>query len=180
MLPQSQFAVFAYQKMGLVISLLLLTCERPFSSIETCVSLSARLLCSQVSWIRRRDAHILAVDRYTFIADERFQAFHVESTDTWTLQIKYVQARDAGQYECQISTEPKMSHFITLNVVGEWEADGICPSIALHQFHIPTTSTVINVSVRSPCETPGRAKWTVCGTSFVTNFFIVDNKSAPR
>lgn len=72
-----------------------------------------------VSWIRRRDAHILTVDRYTFIADERFQAFLVESTDTWTLQVKYVQARDAGQYECQVSTEPKMSHFITLNVVGK-------------------------------------------------------------
>lgn len=27
-----------------------------------------------VSWIRRRDAHILTVDRYTFIADDRFQA----------------------------------------------------------------------------------------------------------
>lgn len=26
-----------------------------------------------VSWIRRRDAHILTVDRYTFIADDRFQ-----------------------------------------------------------------------------------------------------------
>lgn len=72
-----------------------------------------------VSWIRRRDAHILTVDRYTFIADDRFQAFLVEATDTWTLQVKYVQARDAGQYECQVSTEPKMSHFITLNVVGE-------------------------------------------------------------
>lgn len=70
-----------------------------------------------VSWIRKRDAHILTVDRYTFIADDRFQAFLVEATDTWTLQIKYVQARDAGQYECQVSTEPKMSHFITLNVV---------------------------------------------------------------
>lgn len=70
-----------------------------------------------VSWIRRRDAHILTVDRYTFIADDRFQAFLVDSTDTWTLQVKYVQARDAGQYECQVSTEPKMSHFITLNVV---------------------------------------------------------------
>ncbi|KAK6644011.1 hypothetical protein RUM43_000276 [Polyplax serrata] len=73
-----------------------------------------------VSWIRRRDAHILTVDRYTFIADERFQAFLVEATDTWTLQVKYVQARDAGRYECQVSTEPKMSHFITLNVVGEY------------------------------------------------------------
>lgn len=58
--------------------------------------------------------------RYTFIADDRFQAFFVEATDTWTLQVKYVQARDAGQYECQVSTEPKMSHFITLNVVGEY------------------------------------------------------------
>ncbi|VEN49659.1 unnamed protein product, partial [Callosobruchus maculatus] len=55
--------------------------------------------------------------RYTFIADDRFQAFFVEATDTWTLQVKYVQPRDAGQYECQVSTEPKMSHFITLNVV---------------------------------------------------------------
>ena len=26
-----------------------------------------------VSWIRRRDAHILTVDRDTFIADDRFQ-----------------------------------------------------------------------------------------------------------
>ncbi|XP_019759353.1 hemicentin-2 isoform X2 [Dendroctonus ponderosae] len=70
-----------------------------------------------VSWIRKRDGHILTVDRYTFIADDRFQTFRVDGSDTWTLQIKYVQARDAGQYECQVSTEPKMSHFITLNIV---------------------------------------------------------------
>lgn len=42
-----------------------------------------------VSWIRRRDAHILTVDRFTFIADERFQAFLVEATDTWTLQVSH-------------------------------------------------------------------------------------------
>ena len=34
-------------------------------------------------------------------------------------QVKYVQARDQGEYECQVSTEPKMSHFVTLNVVGK-------------------------------------------------------------
>jgi hypothetical protein len=87
------------------------------------------MIVLQVSWIRRRDAHILTVDRYTFIADERFQAFLVEATDTWTLQIKYVQARDAGQYECQVSTEPKMSHFITLNVVGK---SSLCKFIGLN------------------------------------------------
>lgn len=69
----------------------------------------------QVSWIRKRDSHILTVDRYTFIADERFQVLH--NGDTWTLQIKYVQSRDAGVYECQVTTEPKMSQFVQLDVV---------------------------------------------------------------
>uniref|UniRef100_A0A182U371 Ig-like domain-containing protein n=1 Tax=Anopheles melas TaxID=34690 RepID=A0A182U371_9DIPT len=53
----------------------------------------------------------------TFIADERFQSFYVESSGVWTLQIKYVQARDAGIYECQVSTEPKISARVHLHVV---------------------------------------------------------------
>ena len=32
---------------------------------------------------------------------------------------RYVQPRDAGLYECQVSTEPKMSHFVQLNIVGK-------------------------------------------------------------
>lgn len=59
------------------------------------------------------------LDRITFIADERFQSFYVESSGIWTLQIKYVQARDAGIYECQVSTEPKVSARVHLHVVGE-------------------------------------------------------------
>lgn len=58
-------------------------------------------------------------DRITFIADERFQSFYVDSTGIWTLQIKYVQARDAGIYECQVSTEPKVSARVQLLVVGK-------------------------------------------------------------
>lgn len=54
-----------------------------------------------------------------FIPDERFQALFVDASDTWTLQVKYVQARDEGEYECQISTDPKKSHIIKLNIVGE-------------------------------------------------------------
>lgn len=53
-----------------------------------------------------------------FIPDERFQAIFGEA-DTWTLQVKYVQARDEGEYECQISTDPKKSHIIKLNIVGK-------------------------------------------------------------
>lgn len=112
-----------------------------------------------VSWVRVRDDHILTVDQITFIADERFHAYHATesngqssvssqssnhrrqmtgiSTQTssnaqkqaanndstnapWTLQIKYVQARDAGLYECQISAEPKISARVYLHVVGKF------------------------------------------------------------
>ena len=31
---------------------------------------------------------------------------------------RYVQPRDAGMYECQVSTEPKLSHFVHLNIIG--------------------------------------------------------------
>nr|XP_045608235.1 uncharacterized protein LOC123764426 isoform X2 [Procambarus clarkii] len=70
-----------------------------------------------VSWVRMRDADILTVDRYTFVGDERFESHYSTATETWNLVIKYVQERDAGLYECQVSTEPKMSQLFSLRVV---------------------------------------------------------------
>ncbi|XP_068225063.1 uncharacterized protein [Palaemon carinicauda] len=64
-----------------------------------------------------RDADILTVDRYTFVGDERFESHFSETRETWSLIIKYVQERDAGLYECQVSTEPKMSQLFSLRVV---------------------------------------------------------------
>jgi len=74
----------------------------------------------QVSWIRHRDIHILTVGAYTYTSDQRFQAIHHRShSDQWTLHIKWAQKRDAGIYECQVSTQPVRSIFVTLNVVGK-------------------------------------------------------------
>lgn len=73
----------------------------------------------QVSWVRHRDIHLLTVGRYTYTSDQRFRAMHQQQTDEWTLQIKFPQHRDAGIYECQVSTIPHISHNIYLNVVGE-------------------------------------------------------------
>ncbi|XP_041785299.1 hemicentin-2-like isoform X1 [Anopheles merus] len=70
-----------------------------------------------VSWIRHRDIHILTVGSYTYTSDQRFQATHHKDVDDWTLQIKWAQKRDAGIYECQISTQPVRSYFVTLSVV---------------------------------------------------------------
>jgi hypothetical protein len=74
----------------------------------------------QVSWVRHRDIHLLTVGRYTYTSDQRFRAIHHPHSEDWILQIKYPQHRDSGIYECQISTTPHMSHFIHLNVIGEF------------------------------------------------------------
>ncbi|XP_055384416.1 immunoglobulin superfamily member 10-like [Condylostylus longicornis] len=93
------------------------------TNITTQIGTHAYLPCKvkqlgnkSVSWVRVRDGHILTVDRAVFIADQRFLALQ-QSDNSWTLQIKYVQARDAGIYECQVSTEPKVSAKVYLQVV---------------------------------------------------------------
>ena len=47
----------------------------------------------------------------------------MENSEIWTLEIKYTQKKDAGVYECQVSTEPKMSLSIRLNVVGKYKVE---------------------------------------------------------
>lgn len=70
-----------------------------------------------VSWVRQRDLHILTVGTYTYTSDQRFHSIHLEGSEDWTLEIRYTQKWDAGVYECQVSTEPKMSLNISLAVV---------------------------------------------------------------
>jgi len=48
--------------------------------------------------------HIITVDRIVYTNDERFNILHFDSSDDWTLQIKFVQKRDNGTYECQVKT----------------------------------------------------------------------------
>ena len=68
-----------------------------------------------VSWVRRRDRHILAVDRELFIPDNRFSI--LQRGDRWTLSIRDVVARDEGSYQCQVSSKDRLSKLIDLVVV---------------------------------------------------------------
>lgn len=71
-----------------------------------------------ISWIRLRDWHILTNGVVTYTSDNRFQVLHKEGSYDWVLQIKYVQERDAGQYECQVSTNTGiLSRRVQLSVV---------------------------------------------------------------
>lgn len=94
--------------------------------------------------MRHRDIHILTVGAYTYTSDQRFMAIHHRDNDEWTLQIKWAQKRDAGIYECQISTQPVRSFFVNLNVVGEFECsrstcctfrEMYCLICCQHNFH---------------------------------------------
>lgn len=81
-----------------------------------------------VSWIRRKDYHLLTVGLTTYSSDERFCATHLKNSEDWTLQIKFVQMRDGGSYECQVTKYPPTSIFLTLNVV-EARAEIVGPTL---------------------------------------------------
>ena len=68
--------------------------------------------------MRTRDLHLLTVGRFTYTSDARFKSIHQPGSEDWLLKIHYAQHRDAGSYECQISTTPPLSTGIWLTVVG--------------------------------------------------------------
>ncbi|XP_054719821.1 zwei Ig domain protein zig-8-like [Uloborus diversus] len=70
-----------------------------------------------VSWIRRRDFHVLTVGLATYTADDRFVAVNMERSEDWMLQVKLAQLSDEGLYECQVNTHPLISYFVTLIVL---------------------------------------------------------------
>ncbi|XP_049963636.1 zwei Ig domain protein zig-8-like [Schistocerca serialis cubense] len=102
-----------------------------------------------VSWVRRRDWHILTSGLFTYTNDERFQVAHSTDED-WSLQIKYVQKRDNGTYECQVATGGgTMSHYFNLHVVAP--AAFILGS---GEYHIGEGSTISLVCIIENSPTP--------------------------
>ncbi|XP_076767218.1 zwei Ig domain protein zig-8 [Xylocopa sonorina] len=94
------------------------------SNVTGLVGKTIQLVCKvknlgnrTVSWVRHRDIHLLTVGRYTYTSDQRFEAMHTPRTEEWTLRIRYPQQKDSGIYECQVSTNPPIGHFVYLNVV---------------------------------------------------------------
>lgn len=113
----------------------------------------SNILCVlQISWMRKRDLHILTSSIYTYTGDGRFSVSHPETSDEWKLKIAYVQPRDAGIYECQINTEPKLNLAFKLRVEGEFSPRLQPLSLSLHgwlsglYFFCPTS--IINCRIR--------------------------------
>ena len=56
----------------------------------------------QVSWIRRRDWHIMSVGETVYTTDDRVGVTRKKDSTDWQLQFKFVKERDEGMYECQV------------------------------------------------------------------------------
>ncbi|XP_047501988.1 hemicentin-1-like [Penaeus chinensis] len=108
-----------------------------------------------VTWIRKKDVHVLTVGLFTYTKDARFTALHSESSDDWTLRIDSAQISDSGTYECQVSTEPKISRAFRLQVV-ESEAHIAGP----RELHMVSGSNInLTCSVTGSPEPPQYIYW---------------------
>ncbi|XP_050700202.1 uncharacterized protein LOC126987329 isoform X3 [Eriocheir sinensis] len=80
----------------------------------------SRLDDKTVSWVRRENGRdeikLLTWGLHTYSNDDRY-SLCLEQPNNWQLQIKYTQRRDAGTYECQISTHPPIVLLVHLNIV---------------------------------------------------------------
>ncbi|XP_063586292.1 zwei Ig domain protein zig-8-like [Penaeus indicus] len=94
-------------------------CGKHFQAFESKSSQGvqqARPFVPEVSWIRRRDLHVLTSGVHTFASDQRFIALHADRSENWTLHIRFSQARDSGAYQCQVNTDPRISMLFHLTV----------------------------------------------------------------
>ncbi|XP_018016626.1 uncharacterized protein LOC108673332 [Hyalella azteca] len=99
---------------------------------------SDRKFIPQVSWVRRRDWHILTSGTVTYTKEQRYDVHHPEGSTEWTLVIKYVKLQDAGTYECQLmSGGGLVSHLVHLTVV---EPKAVIPGNG--EYHVDSGTTI--------------------------------------
>ncbi|KAJ8674635.1 hypothetical protein QAD02_010421 [Eretmocerus hayati] len=70
----------------------------------------------RVAWLRVDTQTILTIATFVITKNHRITATHIDRR-TWYLHIKEVQVSDAGEYMCQINTDPMINQVGYLNVV---------------------------------------------------------------
>lgn len=88
----------------------------------------------QISWMRKRDLHILTSNNFLYTGDQRFSVIHPQDSDEWNLKIEYAQPKDAGTYECQVSTASLSALFFS---AGSLSRPYLNSENLLRRFHFP-------------------------------------------
>ena len=81
-----------------------------------------------VSWLRLPDMSVLSVGGLVFSSDPRLEVTVSPGGETWQLEIRNVTQLDAGQYQCQVNTNTRLSTVISLSVIGQCQ---YCTSITI-------------------------------------------------
>jgi len=126
-----------------------------------------------VSWVRKADGYILSVDSSVFISDQRFKVLRPQPSTEWNLHIKSVTKDDEGLYECQISTEPKMSFYSHLSVVVPMVRIDGGPDI-----HAQAGSSVtLKCSITGALRRPKSVKWYFDGSPLSSAWHVTSTTS---
>ncbi|CAB0032801.1 unnamed protein product [Trichogramma brassicae] len=96
----------------------------------------------QVSWMRSRDLHILSFASIMYISDRRFKLQHLNGSDAWTLQLDRVRKSDAGRYECQVNSEPKIMYAVQLAVKGFESTAPVAAILGPRELRLAAGSTI--------------------------------------
>jgi len=110
-----------------------------------------------VSWLRHKDVNLLSVGRYLYTKDARMKVMEDRGRGDWMLEIRNVKHSDAGDYECQVNTNPLLKHTVALSVVEPYtEILGDSPGSTLYI----DIRSVLNLTciVHSP-EVPAAIFW---------------------
>ncbi|XP_063539538.1 hemicentin-2-like isoform X2 [Cydia strobilella] len=118
----------------------------------------ARLGDKAVSWVRARDLQILAHDGAVFSADPRV-AVGVRTERgvvTHTLRLERLRESDAGRYECQLNTDPKLSQIYNLTVTDRaWSGIEVEPLGSTRVLAATGSTATLGCSARlRPAEAP--------------------------
>jgi len=105
---------------------------------------------NSLAWVRNRDSSIISIDTDVITHDNRFRIVESENREDWVLIIRGVSTNDAGYYECQVSTEQKMSRFVHLKVmVPITKIDGAPDIFAKSGSSVDITCTVTDAATSS-------------------------------
>ncbi|XP_050520230.1 myotilin-like [Daktulosphaira vitifoliae] len=71
-----------------------------------------------VSWVRRTGdkMQLLSFGHHVYSTDQRYELLFKDPND-WQLRISYLNERDAGHYECQVSTHPPIAFSVYLSII---------------------------------------------------------------
>lgn len=62
---------------------------------------------------------LLSFGHHVYSTDQRYELLFKDPND-WQLRISYLNERDAGHYECQVSTYPPIAFTVYLAIIGQY------------------------------------------------------------